>query len=181
MIRICFVVLFLVFQSACTVANSPDSQALQKFQASFVKEIQCQYGFEAYSSGASIPVNIEWIGLSFYAGHSASIDEGRKLVVSITNRFIHRMNEDENVLKYLSNPPASLRNVDLTIRFDENSQSPLQSIMIIGSKNLVVYNKYDEKRRLVDLHRETFDEAERIVEQETASKLNNPRCKDVSN
>lgn len=90
-------------------------------------------------------------------------------MVTITNLFIQRMNEDENLKKYLVNNPASLTNVDLTLGFNDNAQNPLNSIMVIGSKNLVVYNKYNETRTvLLDLHEETFDESERIVRQNSS-------------
>lgn len=67
-------------------------------------------------------------------------------------------------MKYLANSPASLSNVDLSINFKCNFTGCLKSVLIIGSRNKVVYSKdNDAQTMLVDLHRETFDEAERIV------------------
>ena len=172
-IRTCFAVLFLVFQSACTAANSPGNAALRKFSNSFSKEVEKNYGLRTSAIGASFPTKIKWIHLGFDSPQTMSIEDGRKMIVSITNLFIQRMNEDEDLLKYLVNNLASLTNVDLTLGFKDNAQNPLNSIMVIGSKNLVVYNKYNKDRTiLLDLHEETFDEAKRIVHQESLSSSN---------
>lgn len=150
--------------------SSPGGKALEKFQASFVKEVQREYGFHPLGVGASFPVKINWVDLRFSADCYASVEEGRRLIVPLVHKFIQRMNEDRELIKYLSNSPASIANVALTVRFKDGPTSPLQSIMIIGSKNLIVYNKYDEfRKRLLDLHEESFDEAVRLVQQCTGS------------
>lgn len=162
-------ILLSIFHSSCSQA-SPGVEAVGKFSNSFSKEIEKSYGLRTIASGVSFPVKIKWVHLSFSSSSSISIEEGRKLIVSITNLFIQRMNEDENLRKYLANNPASLTNVDLTLVFKDNAANPLNSIMVIGSKNLVVYNKYNETRTiLLDLHEESFDEAEKIVQQAASS------------
>lgn len=152
------------------MSASPGSQALERFQGTFRKEIEREYGVQTYGIGASFPVKINSIHFSFSTGREASINEGRRMVVSIANRFILRMNEDENLLKFLANNPPSITNVDLTLRFNDSLSSPLQSVMIIGSKKLVVYNEYNDARTmLLDLHEESFEEAEKIVKLESSS------------
>lgn len=166
-------VLLSLIQSSWTPVSS-GTEALGRFSSSLSKEIEKNYGLLTTASGVSFPVKIKWIHLSFSSPCPISVEEGRKLMVSITNLFIQRMNEDENLKKYLANNPASLTNVDLTLGFKDNVQNPLNSIMVTGSKNLVTYNKYnDEHTMLIDLHRETFDEAEKIV-RENSSTSSNP-------
>lgn len=113
-----------------------------------------------------MPVKIESIDLSFQATYPANVEEARRLAVPIALKLIQRMNEGSNLMKYLANSPASLKNVVLVIGFKESFAGALDSIIIIGSKNLVSYKKYNEVgTRLVNLHRETFDEALSIVQQ----------------
>lgn len=152
-----------IFQNACTPI-SPEDAALTKFANAFSREIENQYGFKAFGVGGSIPVKIEYIDLSFYGKYSADVEQARKIVIPITLKFIQRMNEDEDLMKYLANSPASLKNIGLSIRFTESSNDPFVFVNVTGSRNLVTYSKYNEEHTvLVNLHRETFDEAERIV------------------
>lgn len=113
-----------------------------------------------------MPVKIEDIRLCFMANYPTNIDQARKIVVPITLKFIQRMNEDKNLMKYLANSPASLKNIDLVISFKETFPGSLESVMITGSRNLVAYKKFNEERtKMIDLHRETFDEAVQILRQ----------------
>lgn len=165
--------LVFIMLSSCEAPVSPGSAALAKFSNSFSQEVEKNFGLQTVASGVSFPKKINWIHLSFSSRNSISIEEGRRLAVLIANLFIQRMNEDENLKQYLANNPASLTNVDLTLGFKDDVQNPINAIMITGSRNLVTYNIHnDEYTMLIDLHRETFDEAERIVQQESASKLN---------
>ena len=169
-IRTYFMVLLLLVQSSCTSASSPGSQALAKFQGLFAKEISQEYDLRIEGVGASFPVKIKSIIFSFQSNHCSNIATARKLAVEIAHKMIAQMNEDVDLLKYLSSNPASLEHVDLIIGFKDpdNGKTPgaLDSVMVIGMRNKVVFNTYNEaKTMLVPLHKETFDEAERIVQQ----------------
>lgn len=83
------------------------------------------------------------------------------------------------MLKYLSSNPASFKHVNLTIIFKDpnNDKTPgaLSSVMALGPRNKLFFSTYNvAKTMLVTLHEETFDEAECIVQQEAAPKLNAP-------
>lgn len=155
------------FQSACTPIG-PENEAFGSFTNAFSREIEREYGFQTFGVGASMPGKIYDIRLCFMANYPADVDQARKITVPLTLKFIQRMNEDENLMKYMANTPASLKNVNLTVAFKENFSGCLQSVMIIGSRNLVVYNKHNESgTALDDLHEETFYEAVNILRQST--------------
>ncbi len=145
-------------------------RALGGFTSRFNKEISKEYGLYLYGSGASFPVKIEHIILAFEANSIGDVKGARKLAVEISHKMIERMNQDANLLKYLSSNPASINHVDLTIGFkDPKTPGSLNCVMVIGSRNKVVFSTFNEDHTVLrDLHKETFDEAEKIVQQEKA-------------
>ena len=155
-------------------SNMTDGErALANFTKKFNEEISREYGLFLFGSGASFPVKLEDIILVYKANYCENIDGARRLIVEISNKMIDRMNADDNLLKYLSSNPASVKNVDLTIMFNGEDPGVLYSVMVIGLRNKVVYNtNNNERTMLINLHRETFDEAERIVQQASSPSLN---------
>ena len=171
-IKKCSMILISLMQISWS--NMTDGEAaLANFTKKFNQEISKEYGLYLFGSGAAFPVKIEEIILSFQSDYCQDVVGARKLAVEITHKMIDRMNQDKNLLKYLSNNPASIKNVNLTISFKEQnsatSSTPLQSVMVIGTRNKVVYNTENEDRSMLDTFlRETFDEAERILQQESS-------------
>ena len=156
---------------------SNGAAATAQFTSDFVKKISQEYGLRVYGSGMSFPVKLESIILIFEADYCKDISGARQLIVAIAHQMIEKMNQDVKLQKYLSSIPATVKNVDLTIYFKEvkEGQYPglLNSVMIIGVRNKVVFSTLDETRKkIVDLHRETFDEAEWIMQQESQSSSN---------
>lgn len=172
MTRICFLLLILLIHVSC-IYESQGEKALANFTKKFNHEISKDYGLSLFGSGASFPVKIEDIILSYKANHSENIEGARKLVVEIAHKMIKRMNDDNNLLKYLSANPASVRNVELTIIFKDpvNGRCPgsLSSVSVIGLRSKVLFNTYSLSEMLVTLHEEEFDEAEKLVSQDSSS------------
>ena len=166
---------FLISISLMTISWSSMSEgekALAKFTSKFNQEISKDYGFFLFGSGASFPKKIEHIILSYQSKSYEDIAGARKLAVEIAHKMIDRMNQDDNLLKYLSSNPASLKHVSLTIGFKGSKQKTgaLDSVMVIGSRNLLTFNIYNQNMTmLVTLKDEKFEEAEKIVGQERSS------------
>ena len=166
--------LILIFLLQISWRNmSEGEKALAGFTKKFNQEISKEYGLYLSASGVSFPVKIEDIILRYKANYCENVEGARRLAVAITHKMIDRMNEDKNLLKNLSSNPAGVKHVELMISFLVENPGALQAVMIIGLRNKVVYNTKNEGGvGLVALHRETFDEAERIVQQESLSSLN---------
>ena len=171
-IRTIFVALISMLQ--ISLVNMSDGEAaLAHFTKKFNREISREYGLFLFGSGASFPVKLEDIILRFQANYCENLEGARRLAVAITHKMIDRMNEDKNLLKYLSSNPAGVKHVELMISFKDTAPGSLSSVMVIGLRNKIFYNTYNEaKNMLVDLHTETFDEAERIVQQASVSSSN---------
>lgn len=163
---------YLLLIMLCTgfTKMTEGEKALNKFTNSFQTEIKRDYGFSAYGSGASFPVKIEFINLSFYVDCVVTIEEARRLVIPICNKMVGALNKSDYLKPYLANNPASLKNISLTFSFKEdlNQKDLPQSVMVFGTKRLVLYNTLTHTTPMLrDLHRETFDEAVKILQDES--------------
>lgn len=184
LIKTCITILISFFQ--ISQVNAMDGNtAIAQFTNDFVKQISQEYGFRPFGAGASFPVKLKSIGIDFKANYCQNVNGARKLAVEIAHKMIEKMKQDINLQKYLSDIPATVKNIDLTIIFKESNDGKrtefLHSVMVIGSREKVFFNIDNSSPRLVTLHEETFDEAERIVQQEAASKLNTPESLHESN
>lgn len=172
MIRKCIILLGLLIHVSCN-DMSDGEKALANFTKKFNQEISKEYGLRLSGSGASFPIKLEYITLSFEADRCENIIGARQFAVEIAHKMIEKIQEDVNLQKYLSNTPATVKNIDLTIGFKEikGNVGSLDSVMVIGVRNKIVYNAHDKvTTKLVDIYEETFDEAERIVKQKNVSK-----------
>lgn len=160
----------LILCSGCT--KTPDgNDAIGKFTSSFQAEIKNNYGFSLYGAGASFPVKIESIDLFFQSDSIASIEEARRLVIPIANRMVDAINRSEYLTPYLSNVPATLKNISLTLNFNEvqNNKTSIQSVMVVGKKKLIFYyTREKDKLKLKEVLEEPFDEAVKILQDEAS-------------
>lgn len=168
----CFLLLILLIQISCSNMSNGE-KALANFTKKFNHEISKDYDLCLFGSGASFPVKIEDIILTYKADYCENVEGARKLAVEIAQKMIKRMNDDENLLKYLSSNPASVKNVDLRIIFKDslNGKIPgsLSSVSVIGLRNKVFFNTYNQSGMLVTLHEEEFEEAEKLVNLQSSS------------
>lgn len=157
---------------ACTDI-SPQEQALNDLITKFSREIEHDYGFHLCGAGSSMPEKIEVVRLYFLVDSSGYLEGARHLAVGIALKLVDQINQDIQLRPYLETYPASVKNISLTLGFNQeneenlNQNNCLSSVMVIAYRGLVCYNIYDETgMSLIDLHKETFEEAKAIVDRE---------------
>jgi len=162
----------ILLQVSC-MKMGPDEKALNNFRSKVILEIERDYGLNCYGAGSSMPDKIEEINLVFKGEYSEYLEGARRLAVPIALRMVNEMNRDKNLIPHLADYPATIKNICLTIGFRQeneenyNQNNCLDSVMVIGMKGRILYNIYNEgKTRLIDLHRESFEEAQIILERE---------------
>ena len=93
------------------------------------------------------------------------LDEARTNIVKLTEFYLHKINSDPELQPLLVTIPLGCQNLRLGISYvqpsGDHSTLVARSFMKEGT---VFYSKYDEKQKmLVDLHKETYEEALAIV------------------
>ena len=93
------------------------------------------------------------------------LDEARINIVKLTEFYLQKINSDPELRPLLVTNPFTIKNLELGISYvqpsGDHSTLVARSFMNEGT---VFYSKYDETQKmLVDLHKETYEEALAIV------------------
>ena len=114
--------------------------------------------------------------MTFNYFHELSLVEARELVVKASEEYLKAINSSKRVRPYLKNYPFTIKNVEvdiysLTEKGGDVSSDQIEYISVIDG--VVTYAlPYPENARRPILHKESYVEALRIVNEEKALKNN---------
>lgn len=183
--------MFLFLLHSC---NSESANVLDRYFDQvvrvFTNEMKHQYGLICVGSGGSVKEKIEIFSIRFYCYQHVSIEEARALYVTITDRLIEIINDNERIRPFLRIYPFPAERADISISFvNKNnsecldgsvtfvcqgkgklhfSKSELQTIVyqpIIDNADgsIIRGERTAQEIVSVDLHNEPYEEAVNIV------------------
>ena len=168
--HLCLSLLMYVLTSCSR--ESMEDKLSDRHMSAFGKEVQKTDNLYLVGTGGSARYGIDKLSLTFISPTTPTIEEARSLYLDIMNRFINRINEDEEIHPYLIDFPVTYRDVNLKIGF---TGLPLQHMadyvtgVVKGGDikkfedHYICYFKYDYTQQRVDMaFAELFEE---IVEQ----------------
>lgn len=134
----------------------------------FRRSVKAKYGMFATGDGGSFMEKINSVFLSFSTLEKEyDVDQARVLMVNCVEEYLFRINEDEKVRPYLNHFPFSSLGIEFQIAFYERSSKRVKFgyVGLVGIVNeKVYYCSYDhEKKQLVDIYEESYDESLRKV------------------
>ena len=148
----------------------------------FEKEMKQEYGFRCIGSGGSMPHDVESIDVKFTMYKRATIEEARELVVMATRKLQRIVNTHEKIRPYLREYPFSSKRVEISLSFCKKNHEQytdgsvayvLHTFNIPYERNLICYCAEDTQiDDLVDLLDESYEEAEKIVDNKNIQKEN---------
>ena len=175
---------------------TPYLKYVNEIVLSVAQEMTKEYGLEYMGSGGKMPYDVEEIDIMFSMFHNASITKARQIGITAAQKLIKKINEHQSIQPYLHYHPFTSDNIWITISFyDKNGEyykNDLATFACLNGK--VIYTKAEihkihsqgvicgetgkylippedkEKEELVTILRETYEEAEAIVERETQAK-----------
>lgn len=108
-----------------------------------------------------------------YAGEQKhNVSTARQLYVEIKEELMARFNADTEIRPYLQNFPVTAENVDLDLTFEDQYGKREQGgniAFVFTAKGYIFYKTYDfQREEYIEMHRETFEDAKRIVKEEQA-------------
>ena len=110
--------------------------------------------------------------LCFCYYQMVNMKEARELLVYAVNEFLEIVNNNQDVKPYLHNWPFTEKNIDIVIYFylPSGYSVPPKELTIVSSNEgrIKFYNRGPDGRLFV-FHRETFDEAEQIIKNESST------------
>jgi len=119
--------------------------------------------------GGAMMNDIQEIELRFTSLDALDVDQARKLYVEMMEEFLIRINKHEKIRPHLHNYPFEVKNIKLTISFDDSNRhirgDGHVAHMFIGRNYTLYYAAYDtEKEDFYDLHKEDYRDALKIVQ-----------------
>ncbi len=115
--------LLLLFSGCATTKQTPWATEAYKAMNSFSKDVYRTHRLELIGIGGAMMYNIEKMNLVFdsYRNQRLNIDQARRLLITISQGFIERINSNNDIRSYLKKYPTDHHNLYLAISFcDEN-------------------------------------------------------------
>ena len=127
-------------------------------------------GFHACMTGGGMMYDVKSISVGFDVQAAPTIEETRVMFVRGVERLLRRVNEDLRIRPYLHNYPFTVANLTYTLSFprvavDASGKGPVAHAFNVDNRiSYSVYNPAVKKGNpLQNAHRESYDEALRIV------------------
>ncbi len=119
--------------------------------------------------GGSNIDGIRMMHLSLDYDSPLDIASARRLIIYSGDLFLKNINTDKEIRPYLYQYPFTSKNIDIFISVQNDksnmpTKEPLESIML--SYGTIRYLIYDENENLKEIHRESYEEALKIVQEE---------------
>ncbi len=161
------VCLFLLF--ACSQDSTPEHcRHADRIMKQFVNDAEKQYKLVCYGSGGAFFEQVNEIFFSFVTLGPKSLEELRVVMITITEDFLNRINNDEEIRQSLANFPFEPNNLKFRIslmskdgKFIINKgagKELLRSVLLLKGK-LSYEIENEETAGLQDVHEETYEEA----------------------
>ena len=133
----------------------------------FIAVCEKNYKLECIGTGGRFAYNVAGININFVAHRKGTIDEARTLEVKIIETLLSRINSDQQIKPFLSEHPFKANNLDISISYqkkDDSNYTDGSVALAFFAKNNLIYCAEDPKTgKLIDLLKEPYDEAVKIV------------------
>lgn len=165
--------IFAFFLIGCSVVpvkkNKVSRKEMLSNQILHQTSVQLKQEFELHpiGHGGRAMHEIEALFLSFFYYKPLDVERGRRLILNAAEFFINSVNQNEEARQYLSNYPFESKNIELTIFLyqSDGNKLPQGELSILSFHDGKI--EYDtispQTGRLVTFHKETIEEARKIV------------------
>lgn len=175
-INYCYLyLLILLFTISCT--NDPykglstSTKHSYGFISKFASEMNDKYGLSPFGSGGKGGDPGKYLGMyvAFQSNKPILKDEARRLILSISEEFLKKINENEEIRPQLQNFPFTIKNIEVAIFFTNPDGTDAKDpyIGVVGNtEGKIRYktNDPDKEYGYKTWEEETYEEAVAIVE-----------------
>lgn len=146
--------------------------------ADFANDLQEQYGLYRYSIGGNLMNGIQDIGATFDIYQFVTRDEGRQLLLEVSDKLLTTLNNNEKLRPFLKEYPFPASLLKINLRFEQSKYASLPDIRIKNitlNENKITYNQeithplkegqFFRSTEHAVLAIETYPEALKIIEE----------------
>jgi len=177
---------FLFFFNFCFISlfSSPFKQ-LENFnyqnytdckQNAIAREVAEKYGLQISGSGGGFRAFVENISIEYTSYEHLSVDQVRELFISANEMLLAEFNNDKLLRPYLRRFPCPVDNIRIGIMFIDKKTNRFVDNRFVASVGIargnIYYSAFDPlKNALINLHREPYEEALRIIRERNGGEL----------
>lgn len=122
-------------------------------------------------TGGQMMDEIEMLALSFLYNKPINIDEGRKLLLTVIDKFMVAINNDKRIRQYLKNYPFLPKNVQVRIFINstDGAKPPLEQLSVISALDEILRYEIDDidGKLFKTIHKETYEQALQVISKTT--------------
>lgn len=141
---------------------------VNQIKESFVREMEEQYGLICNGHGGRMPRDVEEISIDFISYHHATVEEARRLEVTVTEKFLNKINNNEKIRPFLREYPFKTNRAEVGISFrkpDNTLYSDGSVGFVYQVNNKIFYRAESEgSPKLIPIMEEPYEEALKIVQ-----------------
>ena len=158
---------------SCTRQVREDVKIVDQIQAKVERNLTADGTLFVEAQVAAMFNEVKELGFRFRSTKKLNLEEARVLYVDCVAALLKEVNENEKIRPYLIKYPFTYENTDIRISFRERDSVPPPYIaLVLKANEFISYSTYNNKINFFDtLHRETFEEAVKIVEETTGKKI----------
>lgn len=135
------------------------------------KKLKEQKGLSLAGTGGQMMNDIQMMMMGFNFYKVVDIETARQLLTDSVQEYLSAINSNEKIRPYLHNYPFTPKNVEIVIYFynPDRSKVPNGKINIAEASRdeIIYYIDYPEKHTIKTIHEETYEEALKLVNNET--------------
>jgi hypothetical protein len=135
--------------------------------AATAKKLKKQKNLLLAGTGGQMMDDIQMMMMDFDCYHEVTIEEARQLLVDAVEEYLFTINNNEQIRPFLHNYPFTAQNVEIAICFMKADGSDVSANKICTASSnegrMTYYIDDDKKILLVKVHKETYDEAKKLV------------------
>lgn len=167
-----FSFLMLLF-SSCSSRN-PEIYEVGKAVDSFIDDLKKKENVSVFGRGGGFMYDIEEIDLDFIMQKKVNIDQARKIIVSMVESLLVKINAKKSIRPYLRNYPFTYKNLNISLDFYDSNGKPekppnIYSVhLAYGFLDFSIHGFIDKFSRK-EILREPYEESLRIYHPEDSS------------
>ncbi|MCB1112472.1 MAG: hypothetical protein KDK72_07465 [Chlamydiia bacterium] len=165
----------LIFTSCNGTENHDKSDMMDEILAHHKKYIYNHYPWVLSMEGGGIPDKVTLFSIGFALVGPLDIHTARKYLIDATKNLEKSINDHKKIRSHLIEYPFPIQNIEYElVLFDENKKRVKQSggmenpnnlsFILLNKGKIIYYVDNEKSNNHIPVHRETYEEAKRIVE-----------------
>lgn len=160
----------LVFSVNYLYATGKHVKISNKIISKYNRELKRQKKLLLVGEGGSYMGDIQDIGFSYITYEKMDLDQARRLYIEVTEGYLSRFNENEEVRPYMHTYPFTIDNLQVMLAFENEKREYREEgeiALMCVLRGFLCFEGYDhEKKKFYRIHHEPYSTAREIAQKD---------------